>query len=130
MDRRSLVRGNSRYRLNHSQRTVTARRGTKTAGDLERTYFEFDRKIVAGVLETVRGAINEGAVQMEMVADERMFDKSLSGTFSRTAQQLNQIARKLEKLLDDVANTTGYPEIAMDSQVGRAVVRRLSTRQS
>ena len=129
MDRRSLVRGNSRYRLNHSQRAVTARRGTKT-GDLERTYFEFDRKIVAGVLETVRGAINEGAVQMEMVADERMFDKSLSGTISRTAQQLNQIARKLEKLLDDVANTTGYPEIAMDSQAGGAVERRLSTRQS
>jgi hypothetical protein len=129
MARRGLAPGNSRCRLDHSERTVTEKRGTKIPGDLDRKCFEFDREIVAGILDTLQGAINAGAAQMEMVADERMFDKSLSGTFSRTAQHLNRMARKLEKLLDDVTNATGYPKLAMDYPVERAVVRRLPNRQ-
>lgn len=129
MDRRSPAPSNSRDRLGRSERTATENRGIKISSDLERKCFEFDRGIVAGVLDTLQGAINEGATQMEMVADERMFDKSLSETFSRTAQHLNRMARKLEKLLGEVADATGYPKIAMDYPIGRAVVRRLPIRQ-
>jgi len=128
MARRSPAPGNSRCRFGHSERTVTEHRG-KISGDLERSCFEFDRKIVAGVLDTLQGAIDEGAAQMETVADERMFDQSLSGTFSRTARHLNRMARKLEKLLGDVANATGYPKIAMDYPGAGAVLRRLPERQ-
>ena len=113
MARRSPAPGNRRCRLGHSERIVIEKRG-KISGDLERKCFEFDREIVAGVLDTLQGAITEGAAHMEMVADEQMFDKSLSGTFSRTARHLNRMACKLEKLLGDVTNATGYPKIAMD----------------
>ena len=127
MAHRNPAHRNSRQRLGCS-RAVAASRGTKISGDLERKCFEFDRKIVARVLDTLQGAINEGAAQMEMVADERMFDQSLSGTFSRTAQHLDRMARRLAKLIDDVANATGYPKIA-NYPVERAVVRRLPLRQ-
>lgn len=129
MAQRSVALGNSRYRVGCSQRAVVASRGAKVPGDLERKYFEYDRKIVAGVLDTLQAAVNEGAAQMEMVADERMFDKSLSGTLSRASQHLHRIAGKLEKLLQDVGNATGYPEMARDLPAARAVVRRLPNRQ-
>jgi hypothetical protein len=127
MSRRNPALSNTRWQLGHPE--FVSKRGTEKSDDLERKYFDFDRKIVALALNTLRGAVNQGATQMEMVADERMFEKSLSGTFSRAAHHLDQMERTLGKLLNDVASATGYPRIAAASPLGRAVVRRLPVRQ-
>jgi hypothetical protein len=128
MSRRHPALSNTRCQLGHPE--FMSKRGTENSDDLERKYFDFDRKIVALALSTLRGAVNQGATQMEMVADERMFEKSLSGTFSRAAHHLDQMECTLRKLLDDVASATGYPRIAAASSPGRAVVRRLPVRQA
>jgi hypothetical protein len=120
--------GNSRIRLGQNRAHRSENHATKPSGSLDRKFFEFDRKIVSGVLDTLQGAIGEGATQMEMVADEHMFDPGLSGTFSRTAQHLDRMARRLAKILGDVASATGYPKIAMDHQVARAAAPRLPVR--
>jgi hypothetical protein len=44
--------------------------------------------MVAGFLDALQDVLDDGAAQMEMVADERMFDAALSGTFAATAQNL------------------------------------------
>ena len=124
MARRSPAPSNSHQRVIHSERALTESRRTKLSGDLERKYFEFDRNIVAGVLGLLQSAVNTGAAQMEMVADERMFDKSLSGTFSRAALHLNQMGQKLGVLLGEVSGATGYPKPALEFAVAHAVVRR------
>ena len=118
----SAVSGNSRFRLGHAERVRHPR--SKTS-DLDQKCFEFDRKIVAGVLGALQAAINRGATQMEMVADERMFDQPLSGAFARSAQHLDQMAHRLQNLVDEVADATGYPKLA----AARAVIRRLPARQ-
>ncbi len=130
MARRSQALDNFRVRSGHSDRTFAKGEGNAISGDLERKCFEFDRKIVTGVLDTLRSAIKEGALQMEMVADERMFDDSLSGDFSRTAEHLNRMSGKLKKLLGEVCSATGYPKLALDYRGPGAVVRRLPHRQT
>ena len=129
MAQHTATPSNSRCRPGHAERTIFKNRVTKGSENLEGKYFEFDRKIVTGVLDALRGDINEGAAQMGMVADERMFEKSLSGTLSRTALHLDQMARRLAQLLDDVASATGYPKLATDSRLEQALVRRLPIRQ-
>ena len=69
MIRRSSAPNHLRGQRNQSKRTGTG--GAAVVSDLERQYFEFDRKIVAEVLDTLRNAIAEGATQMAMVADEQ-----------------------------------------------------------
>jgi hypothetical protein len=124
----STATSNPRSRPGHAERTAFKKRVGKSFGDLDGKYFDFDRKLVARVLDTLRGAMDEGAAQMEMVADERMFEKSLSGTFSRTALHLDRMARRLGKLLDDVGSATGYPKIGANFPLMHAVVRRLPIR--
>lgn len=126
MRRRNPALSNTLRPLGHPE--FMSKRGTENSDDLERKYFDFDRKIVALALNTLRVAVNRGATQMEMVAEERMFEKSLSGTFSRAAHHLDQMERTLGKLLDDVASATGYPRIAAASPLRQAVVRRLPVR--
>jgi hypothetical protein len=125
MPQRSPAHGNSRRRLGRAERRVALKRGHNITGDFDRKCFEFDRKIVVGLLDTLRRAINEGATHIDMVAAERRFDESLLGTFSLTAQHLHRMVSKLEKLLGDVAEATGYPKMVTDCPVGSAVVRRL-----
>ena len=118
----STASSNSRFRVGHADRAHNLR---SKVSNLDQKCFEFDRKVVAGVLDTLQAAVNQGATQMEMVADERMFNQSLSGAFTRSAHHLDRMAHRLERLLEDVASATGYPKIAL----GRAVIRRLPTRQ-
>jgi hypothetical protein len=126
MIRRSSAPNHLRGQLNQSKRTGTG--GAAVVSDLERQYFEFDRKIVAEVLDTLRNAIAEGATQMAMVADERMFDRSLSGTFSRTALHLDRMGGRLEKLLGEVGQASGYPKLAVERPAKTGVLRRLPDR--
>jgi len=128
MAQRSLAHGNSRYRLGHAERSVPEKRERNITGDFERKCFEFDRKIVVGTLDALRGAINESATQIGMFADERIFDESLARSFSRTTRHLNRMVSRLEKLLTDVASATGYPKIAPGYPPRHAVVRRIPNR--
>jgi hypothetical protein len=128
MARRNRSPGDSRFRLPRSERRGNHIFTPKTSGDFDRKCFEFDRKIVAGVLEDLRRAIEDSATEMKTVATEQMFDESLSHSFARTAQRLNRMVRKLEKLRGDVSEATGYPNVAVNFPLKRAVVRRLPTR--
>jgi len=64
-----------------------------------REIFEIDRSNVVLQLRTLRHAIDEGAQEMEMVAAERVFAKSLSRTLMRRARKLRVVAKDLNSLL-------------------------------
>jgi hypothetical protein len=61
--------------------------------------FDIDRSDVVIQLRTLRRAIEEGALDMEMVAAERVFGKSLSRTLVRRARRLHLIAKDMNGLL-------------------------------
>src|SRR5579871_1077741 len=128
MARRSRTPGSSQFRLDRSERSGNEIYITKTPGDFERKCFEFDRKLVVAVINTLRDAIDEGAKQMSMLADERVFDESTSRTCSRTAQRLNRMVAELQKLLTEVGGATGYPKFPINAPAAHAVVRHLPTR--
>ena len=67
-------------------------------------YFEIDQSVVLGQLQNLRRAIEEGAEELEMVAAERVFDKSLSRALERRARQLQQTAKDLNSLLRSIAS--------------------------
>ena len=60
--------------------------------------FEIDRSNMVAQLRIIRRAINEGAEEMEMVAIERVFAKSVSQELTRTARKLYQFAEELSGL--------------------------------
>ena len=70
-------------------------------GTLE--YFEIDRSTVLEQLQYLRRTIDEGAREMEMVAAEGVFDKSLSRLLEGRARSLHRTAKDLNSLLRSVA---------------------------
>ena len=66
-------------------------------------YFEIDRSTVLDQLQNLRRTIDEGAEEMEMVAAERVFDKSLSRLLEGRARRLHRTAKDLNSLLRSVA---------------------------
>jgi hypothetical protein len=126
MSRRRLASAHSRWRVGHTTGRLTENRHVQTSADLEQKFFEFDRRAVSGVLNDLRDSIHEGAMQLEMVADEQMFDQSLSANLSRTSRRLDRIYRTLESVLGDVAKASGYPDIVVRTPIKRAVVRPIS----
>jgi hypothetical protein len=126
MSRRSLDSAHSQWRVGHATGRFNETRRGESSADLEQRFFEFDRRVVSGVLNDLRDSIHEGAMQLEMVADERMFDQSLSANLSRTSRRLDRLYRTLESVLGDVAKASGYPDIAVRTPVKRAIVRPIS----
>jgi hypothetical protein len=61
--------------------------------------FEIDRSNLVLQLRTLRYSIDEGALEMEMVASERVFGKSVSGALTRGGQKLRLAARDLHRIL-------------------------------
>ena len=61
--------------------------------------FEIDRSNLVLQLRSLRYAIDESALEMEMVANERVFGKSLSGALTRGGQKLRLAARDLNRLV-------------------------------
>ena len=61
--------------------------------------FEIDRSNLILQLRTILRAINESAEEIEMVAIERVFVKSVSQALTRTARKLYQLAKDLTVLL-------------------------------
>ena len=128
MARRSRTPGGSQFRLVRSERSGSEIYLTKTPGDFERKRLPILDELVVGVINALRDAIDEGAKQMSMLADERVFDDSTSRTCSRTAQRLNRMVTQLQKLLAEVGGATGYPKIPISHPGPHAVVRHLPTR--
>ena len=77
---------------------------------LERKWFEFDRSAVIDILTNLQRSIHDGAAEMEMIADEQMFDASLSRTLARTAKRLDRVVENLKTLGIEVNGATGYPK--------------------
>ncbi|MGA7872652.1 MAG: hypothetical protein WCA22_17325 [Candidatus Binatus sp.] len=61
--------------------------------------FEIDRSNLVLQLRSVRQAIIEGAEEMEMVAIERVFVKSVSQALTRTSRKLYVVGEELNGLL-------------------------------
>jgi hypothetical protein len=130
MSRRSVDSSHSRWRMmGHTTGRINGNRLTENSVGLEQRFFEYDRRIVSGVLKTLRESIHEGAEQLGMMADERMFDDSLSANLSRTSRRLDRIYHTLESVLGEVAKATGYPDILVRAPVKPAEVRRLPERR-
>jgi hypothetical protein len=64
----------------------------------ENDIFEIDRSDLILQLHTIRRAINESAEEMEMVAIERVFVKSVSQALTLTARKLYRVAEELNAL--------------------------------
>ncbi|HVN28395.1 MAG TPA: hypothetical protein VMT64_07910 [Candidatus Binataceae bacterium] len=82
--------------------------------------------MVSGVLRALQDSIREGALQLEMVADEHMFDQSLSARISGTSRRLDRILHNLDDVLSEVARASGYPDIlvrtpSQRSRMGQAL---------
>jgi hypothetical protein len=65
----------------------------------QREIFEIDRSNMVLQLRSLRRAIEEGAEEMEMVAVERVFSKSLSAALIRNGQKLRLIAKDVNRVL-------------------------------
>ena len=60
--------------------------------------FEIDRSNLVLQLRTIRRAINESAEEMEMVAIERVFVKSVSQAIARAARKMHRVSADLSAL--------------------------------
>jgi hypothetical protein len=77
--------------------------------------FEIDRSNLVLQLRSLRYAIDESALEMEMVATERVFGKSVSAALTRGGQKLRLAARDLHRILRLLERTrapkgTGQPD--------------------
>jgi hypothetical protein len=61
--------------------------------------FEIDRSTVVFQLRSLRSAIDHGAEEMEMVAAEKVFVKSVSRALTHRARTLRLAAKDLNRLL-------------------------------
>ncbi len=76
------------------------------------TDFEIDRTTVTLQLRNLRRAVDEGAMEMDMVAAEKVFGKALSQAMIRSARKLHLIVTDLDSLLRLVARAhlSGTPK--------------------
>ena len=116
MARHTVASGNSRYRSACSRGRAFEGRGSKIPADFERRCFEYDRKLVAVVIDTLRDVIHNGAIEMGMVIDNRI---------ARMAHRLDRMGSELDALMVEVGDASGYPKLPTDKPVTPAVVRRL-----
>ncbi len=126
MARHTIASSNSRHRPGCAR--GRAFNGTKIPADFERRCFEYDRKLVAVVIERLEAAIGQTAAQMDMVAEQQIYDESLSATFARIAQRFHWMTHELNDLMAEVGDAEGYPKMPRDQATTAAVVRPLPPR--
>jgi hypothetical protein len=78
--------------------------------ELERRWFDVDRRAVLHQIDSTRATLDGNAKELEMVAAEGLFEKSLSDLLLRTSQALSTIAQELRALRAAVARASGYPQ--------------------
>ncbi len=101
---------NAQLRAAHADSRPTRSQRSDISPELERQWFEFDRGAVLRQIDVVRGALDENANELGLVAVEGVFEKSLSDELSRTSRALHVIAQELTALRGLVARANGYPK--------------------
>ena len=110
----SPPRGNPQSRAGRVERESTPRDLVEGSFEFDRRWFELDRSAVIGQLSSLRRAIANGAREMEMIAAERIFEKSLAQEIRQKAFALKRVARQLKELAVKVTAATGYPTTDKD----------------
>jgi hypothetical protein len=82
---------------------------------LERWAFEFDRHLVVRGLEDLTVAIERGAIDLELVAAERVFAEPASAQILQAARKLRLTARELKKLRSHVSTAAHSPAASKGS---------------
>ena len=101
---------NAQFSTAHAKARPARSDASEISPELERRWFEFDRNAVLRQIELAQGAIGENANELEMVAVEGVFEKSLADELSRTSRSLCAIAQELSALHGLVARASGYPK--------------------
>jgi hypothetical protein len=101
---------NAQLRTAHAKGRPARSDPSDIGPELERRWFEFDRNAVLRQIEMAQGALDENANELEMVAVEGVFEKSLSDELSRTSRSLYAISQELGALRGLVARASGYPK--------------------
>jgi hypothetical protein len=96
------TRSDAHYNQDYRSRLISAA--------LERKWFKFERRTVIDELESLRLAVTKGAIELEMVADERTFSVAISEKLKEKSRILQKLASDLNQLEGDIAHTTGYPK--------------------
>lgn len=87
-----------------------AKRGVASiSAQLQRRCFKIDRGAAIRELESIRGAIKDAELELEMIAAERTFSETISDKLKQKAVILQKFAFELKALKSDIAQTTGYP---------------------
>jgi hypothetical protein len=74
-----------------------------------RTFFEFDRAEAADRLRAMTTAAQDNALELEMIAAEKVFEEATCEEFSRVANEFTTLAGKLTLLNGRVMKAKGYP---------------------
>jgi hypothetical protein len=86
--------------------------------------FEIDRSNLVLHLRTLRRAINEGAEEIDMVAIESVFDKSVSRALTRAARELYLAAEDVDALLRRVERASVPKSLRLPESKGKRRNRR------
>ena len=84
--------------------------GAKTVARLEKKWFEFDRALVLKQVTYAQASSAKTAADLEMVADEGVFEKPLCDELREAAQDLRSTARRLLRLRDAIVKAKEYPQ--------------------
>jgi hypothetical protein len=106
----SHPRGNCQSRTGRVERHSAPSDLAEGSSEFERRWFELDRSAVIGQLSALRRAIANGAMQMEMIAAERIFEEPLSEEIRQKTFALKRFARQLKELEVKVTSASGYPK--------------------
>lgn len=82
---------------------ATSRQTVKSSADFALQCFHIDRAEVSARLYKLSHSLAAGAVEMEMVAAERVFDKRFSAQLVRKARDLKRLAKQLNRMHEDAA---------------------------
>jgi hypothetical protein len=72
-------------------------------------FFEFDRAETADRLRAMTTAAQDNALELEMIAAEKVFEEATCEEFSRAANEFTTLAGKLRLLNGRVMKANGYP---------------------
>jgi hypothetical protein len=86
--------------------------------------FEIDRSNLVLQLRTLRRAINEGAEEIDMVAIESVFDKSVSRALTRAARDMYLAAEDVDALLRRVERANVPKAVRLPELKGKRRNRR------
>jgi hypothetical protein len=82
---------------------VKGRRSAESAPDFALQCFDIDKAEVSARLYKLSHSLAAGAKEMEMIAAERVFDKSFSAKLANKAQVLRRLAQHLNRMHEQAA---------------------------